>query len=738
MKPSTRSCSWAALEFLGLLLLTLAGFSFLLSGDRGPLEMDFGGIFLPPLFQVRAALLDGSLLYWDAERYGGTPYWALPNTAPAYPPLLLALLLREPLGATNLVVLAHLLAGAWGTRALARKIGVGRFAAFVAAAAYLYAPLTRQLGSSQPWAIMAFAYVPWTLLQVVRLAGGADWRACGITAGLLFSGTTWCGGYMMLLPGLMSIGLLALFFALRKPLVRELGRAAGMLFVMMLVFVAASAGRMIPTAAWMELTNRSQSLSLQEVIANSLSFSGIVEWALWPGFIALGLVLVALGAALARRRPNVLPVFSTVLVLMLLSTGLPQRAFLYEWVPGFDRVRDPRNFWSPLMVLVPVLMAIGFDIVSAQLARKAAWPAGPRAAFGAIAVAAMCVESARWGAPVEARIVSLQERLEANALHCELARRAQEEPLFRVHHAQDTRPKLKKTANLLRSALGLESVEGLIGNISIAAYDMELILPSRDQGPRLWGLMNCVYVTSEEPLSKPELELVSKFDEDPNELFRGTDGPYLYRNHAAQARAYLAPRAVLLLDAERIDRTRMLLSRIWSPQREVLVTARSDEIADALLQRFDVVLDVGAATAEDLAPRLRALGARVAPLPPQGEIAELVDLFGNPPERVEPLPDPERGWNRAVVSLTGDAGPSWLVLAETYAIYPGWRASVDGVDTPLLVANGATTTLPLPAGAREVVFTFTPPGLELGMALSAATLVVSALTLRLLRPRGMA
>ena len=191
-----RPAAGRALELLALLALALASLPFLASGERGPLSHDYGNIFLPPLFQVRAALLDGSLLTWDAERYGGTPYWALPNTAPAYPPLLLALLLREPMGATNLALIAHLVAGAWGVRALARHLGAGRFAAFAAAAGYLFAPLTRHFGFNQPWAVMALAYLPWVLLQVVRQARGADWRACGIAAGLLYAGTTWCGGYM--------------------------------------------------------------------------------------------------------------------------------------------------------------------------------------------------------------------------------------------------------------------------------------------------------------------------------------------------------------------------------------------------------------------------------------------------------------------------------------------------------------------------------------------------------------
>jgi hypothetical protein len=735
MRLGRRPNAVAALEVLCLILLALGSLSFLASGERAPLGSDYGNIFLPGLFQARAALLDGSLLFWDAERYGGTPYWALPNTAPAYPPLLLALLLRGPIGATNLVLLAHLVAGAWGARALARSLGAGRLAAFAAAAVLLCAPLTRHYALNQPWATMAMAYLPWTLLLVVRQAGGADWRSAGIAAGLLWAATSWCGGYVVFLPGLMAVGLLAFFCALRRPFLRSLGRAAGMLALLLVVLVATSAGRLLPSSAWTELTNRSGGIALEDTVANALELGDLGDWILRPGFFAAALALAALVAGLARRRGAVLAGAATMLALLLLSTGLPQRAFLYEWAPGFDRIREPRTFWPPLEVLFAVLVALGLDLAAGWLARRTAWPAGLRAALGALAIALLCFESLRFGA-VEAApaIDSLEERVEANPLHRELARRAEVEPRFRVHDARDTRPKLKATANLLRSALGLESLEGVIGNVSILSYDLDLIGPSRVQGPRLWGLLNCVYVTSEKPLDEPELELVDTFEEDPRETFPGTDGPYLYRNRSALPRAYLAPRAILLLDAERGDRQRVLLSRLWSPRSEVLVAARSEELTDALLPRFHAVLDAGAGGGQQ---RARDLGVGAAALPPPGrEKAELSELLRGAPAPIEALPDPERGWNRARVALPGAPEEAWLVLAETYAIYPGWRASVDGVEAPLLVANGAATAIPLPAGAREVVLRFTPPGLRAGMAISAAGLALSLLALWRLRARA--
>jgi uncharacterized membrane protein YfhO len=70
--------------------------------------------------------------------------------------------------------------------------------------------------------------------------------------------------------------------------------------------------------------------------------------------------------------------------------------------------------------------------------------------------------------------------------------------------------------------------------------------------------------------------------------------------------------------------------------------------------------------------------------------------------------------------------PAWLVLVDTYA--PGWRATVDQQPAPIYVANHAFRALVVPAGRHTVEFTYAPPMLATGVAVSTgAALVVLAL-----------
>jgi hypothetical protein len=67
-------------------------------GTSGPLQLDFGQMFLSKMQQQLDALHAGQLLFWDPIAFGGTPFWPLPYAAPAYPPLLVAPWLRGTIG----------------------------------------------------------------------------------------------------------------------------------------------------------------------------------------------------------------------------------------------------------------------------------------------------------------------------------------------------------------------------------------------------------------------------------------------------------------------------------------------------------------------------------------------------------------------------------------------------------------------------------------------------------------
>lgn len=77
-----------------------------------------------------------------------------------------------------------------------------------------------------------------------------------------------------------------------------------------------------------------------------------------------------------------------------------------------------------------------------------------------------------------------------------------------------------------------------------------------------------------------------------------------------------------------------------------------------------------------------------------------------------------------------------LVLADTE--YPGWRAWVDGQAAPILRANHVFRAVPLPAGAREVIFRYAPRSFTVGAWISAVSLLLFLICLGSVRGRTVA
>ena len=120
---------------------------------------------------------------------------------------------------------------------------------------------------------------------------------------------------------------------------------------------------------------------------------------------------------------------------------------------------------------------------------------------------------------------------------------------------------------------------------------------------------------------------------------------------------------------------------------------------------------------------------------PRGEAvldaAPGIVLPGGPPSAAVIARDEPR---EVVVRCRLDA-PGVLVLADTW--YPGWRATVDGADAPILRANHAFRGVALGKGAHEVRFIFRPASFMFGAWLSVLAAAGTACVLpRALRRRA--
>jgi uncharacterized membrane protein YfhO len=80
--------------------------------------------------------------------------------------------------------------------------------------------------------------------------------------------------------------------------------------------------------------------------------------------------------------------------------------------------------------------------------------------------------------------------------------------------------------------------------------------------------------------------------------------------------------------------------------------------------------------------------------------------------------------DRVVIRVATEA-PGLLVVADTWM--PGWSAEVDGQPQPVLRGNRAQRVIPLLSpGRHEVILTYRPPGLLVGMGLTVTSALIWA------------
>jgi hypothetical protein len=96
-------------------------------------------------------------------------------------------------------------------------------------------------------------------------------------------------------------------------------------------------------------------------------------------------------------------------------------------------------------------------------------------------------------------------------------------------------------------------------------------------------------------------------------------------------------------------------------------------------------------------------------IPARPGAPQAAEIVAHVPERVEIAVDAPRD--------------GLLVLTDAW--YPGWRATRDGQDAPILRANGLFRAVVVPAGRSRVIFEYRPESFRRGLTLSALSLALA-------------
>jgi len=65
--------------------------------------------------------------------------------------------------------------------------------------------------------------------------------------------------------------------------------------------------------------------------------------------------------------------------------------------------------------------------------------------------------------------------------------------------------------------------------------------------------------------------------------------------------------------------------------------------------------------------------------------------------------------------------PAMVILADTY--YPGWYASLNGIQVPIYPVNINARGITIPSGSHTLTFSYEPASFEIGKRVTYATMI---------------
>lgn len=750
---------------------------------------DIGQNHHPMRELVTDRLMSGQLPLWDPSHGAGTPLLANPNNLVLHPISALFALFPFELAFTLSIVLQYALL-AWGGYLLARSLPVGRAAASLAAVILALSGPAASMASLQN-VLSAAAWVPlglWAWLSGLR--GGSRWKLAlsAACAAVIFS----TGEAASTLAFLSLALLLGMTRGSGEYEADRPGRVAAMFLLPLLGGLALAAAQIIPARELLALSARSGGFTAAEGMKWSLQPLRLLEafiprlfgdpirlspsawWGRWlfdggyPFLLSIYLgatpCLLAVAACWRRGRDRVrrraLGAAALFFVLIAIGAhGLLYRT-LFDWLPVVRQIRYPERFLLATLPAIALLAAYGLDDLLSRQTRSKEWSillaAFGGAAFlsatliasspslvdrflaGAVGIPAVILSSDTGavlrGAVLRSHLWLLAELIALGLLTVILLPAWKRNrvagwlvvgvvgvttmlaaapalstadpgwldapsPLRevvagagRVHHAArpDGLAVWTKTDEVIwgyrydRFTYALASgqrddvptiLDGAtdrmdLGGSARLGREIEK-LPMNDQ-LRILSICHTRFLFTHEPLSHTGVEA--------GPVLQGLSRPplrvYRLRDPLARARFIATAKRPVATD----DLSRSLLDPGFDPERMVLI--------DALEPAIPADTDAGAVDGS----------------------AAIVD---ESPERIRVQVDAPRD--------------GYLVLADAFA--PGWRATIGGVPTAILRANGLFRAVRVPAGRHLVEMTYFPHSVMIGFTISGLTALIGVVWL---------
>jgi hypothetical protein len=744
-----------------LALVALAVYHGILTPGWAPAGFDLLTYFGPNRHYLAEAWAQGRWFpLWNPDVFLGVPFLANIQNAVLYPPTLLFGVLPTPSALAWQLVLHLSIAGAGMYAYALRAERVRAPGAFAAGAVYMLGGvLTAHLEHLNQDSTLA--WTPWLMLAADRLAVRPRARRVAVLAALvalvILAGHTQQAYYSFLLGAIAAGG--RLWWRLRRGDWRFPALVAGYGVGGAALGALVAAAQLVPTLGLIPYGIRARGLTPEEAGAFALPFHGLLGWLLpdylnqqgseYAGYIGMAAMLLAAFALAVRwRRPRVAFLGALAFFAFWAATGVHGGLYdlLFYALPGFGLFR------------VPARLLLFYTVATALLAGH-----GTRAALQ-LAIATRRRRRRR-AAHVPLIVALVPPGLLLAALLADRAAGFPDRSLWRVLTPYPDADLAGLMAFTAVAAAGIALVVAFGRRLPALAWALpvlvlvELVVAGSDTNMRhplpatIYSDPSAALTLAPASADQRFISLAQRPDSVP--LPSGLGAYHLSAYDAGRYEDALRWIAIDRpdiglgtghLDADGYDGGILPLSGYVGFRSPLLAPGEGnppDFATQDLTQKVNdpawleraavavVVANSGADPNPASCPRclvpVASVGGMTSWRPASGGIERAwVESAGG--TRTPAAVVEDRGELVRVELPAGASGR--LVLADAW--YPDWSASVDGRPAGIQRYDGFLRAVPIPDGAREVVFTYRATRLEAGFALSAiGLLLLLALTVRI-------
>lgn len=782
-----------AVPWLPIVAIGLAtAFLFLpvLVGGESFFGRDVAPFFYPMKHFLAESVRHGHLPLWNPWSAGGGPFFATLQPGVLYPGNLSLMFVPFPHSADSIVILHFVLAGA-GWYVLLRQWGRSTSAATFGALAFIlggfFLSIANFLNNLQ-----TVAWAPWLFLGWSRfLVHGSAGRLAAFSA---LCAVAFLGGEPQLLSLILVVILIHSLLRL-GPVAPSRSRQLGGYALAGGLAIAAVGVQLVPFLEFMGQSVRALPLEMSFTASRSLEPAGLahlfvppaieagphdftmqylgyrnVPWLLsvYPGVLILVFWLRGLQGD-NRRNSWFWGILALIGIILALGRFSPIYRVLFDLIPPFRAFRYPEKFMVLMALGLPVLAAIGFDrwreegVTGRMTSRLLLVLLGAYSLVAMIVIrmpdilASLCDASSSGVLLCESPMIA--GRLYRDRLLILVGVLAAAWVVVRLRSSGALRVDPAGWALIALAALDLgmahrslnPSVEsGVYTTAPWAAVELAGRSDRPDEyrfrgTPVVAAMGTTVQVRGARELSNMYLDLQT-MGPNAGQLFgflqqdglQGVELQSVALTHDAAINGWAAD-PVRYLQAMNVryyadatahaDSMRGLVEIAHHPELPIRLFEVPDPLPRAfLVSSWQLADGPGSSLQRVLATDIRLRAQVVLEQPP-------ISVPADSPGSTEPGLVLASTWeNERIRLITESSEPSILVLLDRW--YPGWKATVNGVEVPVLRANGVFRAVEIPRGRADVEFRFAPGSLRLGGLLSVFGLAGLAFLVGYSRRKG--